>query len=48
MKSYEEISHNQAMEKAELEYKKYKQQTLSSVEKDYLEMIKELEKDTKK
>ena len=38
------ISHEQAMEKAELEYKKYKQKTLSSVEKDYLEIIKELSK----
>ena len=42
------ISHNQAMKKAETEYKKYKQKTLSSVEKDYLEMVKNLEKDTRK
>lgn len=37
------ISHLQAMEKAQTEYKKYKAKTLSSVEKDYLESIKQLE-----
>ncbi len=37
------ISHLQAMEKAQTEYKKYKSKTLSSVEKDYLESIKLLE-----
>lgn len=37
------ISHVQAMEKAQTEYKKYKAKTLSSVEKDYLESIKLLE-----
>ncbi len=37
------ISHLQAMEKAQTEYKKYKGKTLSSVEKDYLESIKLLE-----
>lgn len=42
------ISHEQAMEKAELEYKKYKRKTLSNVEKDYLEIISGLEKSTKK
>lgn len=31
------VSHLQAMEKAQTEYKKYKAKTLSSVEKDYLE-----------
>ena len=34
------VSHLQAMEKAQTEYKKYKAKTLSSVEKDYLESIK--------
>lgn len=34
------ITHNQAMEKAETEYKKYKARTLSDVEKDYLDSIK--------
>jgi hypothetical protein len=34
------ISHEQAMEKAEQEYKKYKARTLSDVEQDYLETIK--------
>ncbi|MCC2864504.1 virulence RhuM family protein [Anaerovorax odorimutans] len=37
------VSHLQAMEKAQTEYKKYKAKTLSSVEKDYLESIKRLE-----
>lgn len=37
------ISHLQAMEKAQTEYKKYKAKTLSIVEKDYLESIKLLE-----
>ena len=36
------ISHQQAMEKAETEYKKYKAKTLSDVERDYLDAIKEL------
>lgn len=33
------VSHNQAMLKAEEEYKKYKARTLSDVEKDYLDSI---------
>lgn len=37
------ISHQKAMEKAESEYKKYKTKTLSDVERDYLDVIKELE-----
>lgn len=37
------ITHKQAMDKAEEEYKKYKAKTLSEVEKDYLESIKLLE-----
>lgn len=37
------VSHLQAMEKAQTEYKKYKAKTLSSVENDYLESIKLLE-----
>ncbi len=36
------ISHTQAMEKAENEYKKYKEKTLSDVEKDYLNSIEEI------
>lgn len=43
-----EISHNQAMEKAKAEYKKYKAKTLSTVEKDYLQIIAALEKTAKK
>jgi len=36
------VSHLQAMEKAETEYKKYKAKTLSDVENDYLNSIEEL------
>ena len=36
------ISHKKALEKAEGEYRKY--QTLSSVEKEYIETLKELKK----
>lgn len=42
------ISHNQAMEKVENEYKKYKQKTLSDVEYDYLNSIDELNAKYKK
>jgi len=35
------------MNKAEMEYKKYKAKTLSSVENDYLNSIKALEKKAK-
>jgi hypothetical protein len=42
------ISHRQAMEKAEAEYRKYQVQTLSPVEEAYLDTIKTLEKETKK
>lgn len=37
------ISHKKAMEKDESEYKKYNAKTLSDVERDYLDAIKELE-----
>ncbi len=36
------VTDQKAMEKAETEYKKYKAKTLSDVEKDYLDAIKEL------
>ena len=36
------VSHLQAMEKAETEYKKYKARTISDVERDYLDSISEL------
>lgn len=42
------ISHKQAIDKATDEYKKYKARTLSSVEEDYLNSIKILEKKTDK
>jgi len=38
------VSHQQAMQKAEREYKQYQSKTLSKAEKDYLENIKALEK----
>ena len=38
------ISHEQAMQKATEEYKKYKARTLSSVEQDYLLCMKDLQK----
>ena len=38
----EKISHKRAMEKAEGEYRKYQVKTLSSVEKAYIETLKEL------
>ena len=42
------ISHIQAMDKAQTEYKKYKAKTLSNVEQDYLDSIKQLEQKGKK
>jgi hypothetical protein len=41
------ISHEQAVEKALAEYKKYQQKTLSEVEKSYLESLKMLEDKSK-
>lgn len=41
------VSHEKAIEKAKTEYKKYQVKTLSSVEKDYLQAIKEIEKQAK-
>jgi hypothetical protein len=42
------VSHEQAIEKATNEYKKYQQKTLSEVERNYLESLKTLEEKTKK
>lgn len=42
------VSHQQAMEKATAEYRKYQAQTLSPVEKAYLETVKGLETTAKK
>ena len=36
------ISHDEAVEKATVEYKKYQQKTLSDVEKAFLDSIKEI------
>lgn len=36
------ISHDDAVEKATVEYKKYQQKTLSDVEKAFLDSIKEI------
>jgi hypothetical protein len=41
------ISHEQAIEKASSEYKKYQQKTISEAEKNYLENLKALENKTK-
>ena len=38
------ISHKKALEKDEGEYRKYQVKTLSSVEKEYIETLKELKK----
>ena len=42
------VTHQQAMEKAEKEYRKYQAETLSLVEKAYLKTIRETEKVAKK
>lgn len=42
------VSHKQAIEKAKEEYRKYQVQTLSSVEKSYIQTIKEIEEKAKK
>ena len=42
------VSHQQALDKAQAEYRKFQAQTLSPVEKAYLETVKELEKEAKK
>jgi len=42
------VSHEKAIDKAELEYKKYQEKTLSEVEKVFLESVKGLEKKVKK
>ncbi|MDR0798917.1 MAG: virulence RhuM family protein [Dysgonamonadaceae bacterium] len=47
LKNAGKISHEQAMEKAKTEYKKYQQKTLSDVETAYLETIKMIEKSVK-
>ena len=41
------VSHEEAMKKAETEYRKYKARTLSEVEQDYLDSICLLEEKTK-
>ena len=42
------ISHKQAIDKAEAEYKKYVQKNLSPIEKEYLDTIKAIEEKAKK
>ena len=42
------ISHDQAIEKATIEYKNYQAKTLSEAEKNYLESLKAIEQKTKK
>ncbi len=43
-----EVSHKQAMDKAKSEYRKYQEITLTPVEQEYLESIKEISQDVKK
>lgn len=42
------ISHDRAMQKAKEEYRKYQQETLTPVEKEYLKSIKGIEKKSRK
>lgn len=42
------VTHKQAVDKATIEYKKYKARTLSPVERDYLDSIKLLEEKSSK
>ncbi len=42
------ISHDRAMQKAKEEYRKYQQETLTPVEKEYLKIIKGIEKKSRK
>ena len=42
------ISHNQAIEKAKSEYRKYQVKTISPVEKEYLNALKEINSTVKK
>ena len=42
------VSHQQALDKAQAEYKKFQIKTLTQVEKDYLEEIKSIEKIARK
>ena len=42
------ISHEQAMQKVDVEYKKYQQKTITSVERAYLDSIKDLQKKLKR
>lgn len=42
------ISHDEAVEKAKIEYKKYQQKTLSDVEKSFLDSIKEITDSSKR
>lgn len=42
------ISHDQAMKKAREEYRKYQEMTLSPVEEEYLNSIKQIEKEVRK
>lgn len=42
------ISHDQALEKAKAEYRKYQVKTLSSVERSYLQAVKQIEKTASK
>ena len=42
------ISHEQAIEKAKKEYRKYQEKTISPVEEEYIKSLKDVEKEVKK
>lgn len=42
------VSHNQAIEKAKLEYKKYQVKTISPVEEEYLKSLKQISSEIEK
>ena len=48
LEGHGKVSHEQAMEKAKAEYRKYQEITLSPVEEEYLKSIKGIEKEAKK
>jgi hypothetical protein len=48
LKNAGSVSHEQAIEKAEKEYRKYEVKTLNAVEKAYLESLKQIEKEINK
>ncbi len=48
LKDFGKVSHDEAIKKAKMEYKKYQEITLSPVGEEYLKSVKDLEKEVKK